>query len=46
MCGLNQTLDIESIRASDGARRRSTLVVEARCAREDPQIRSVRRRTD
>ena len=44
MCGLDQTLDIESVRASDAARRRCALVVEARRTREDPQVLAVRRR--
>jgi len=46
MWGLNQTLDIESIRASDAARCRRALVVEARRPREDPQILAVRRSDD
>src|SRR5512134_4134884 len=46
MYRLNQTLDIESIRAGDAARRRGALLVEARRAREDPQILAVRRSDD
>jgi hypothetical protein len=43
MCDVNETLDVESIRSGDAARRRSPVLVEVRRAREDPQILAVRR---